>query len=165
MNPLSINDQKLADLLENDNLNKKCLFDNQWLRDALQRAGDPPNKDFFGQWTNSVGTAMPDPATMQEISYLFYFDEKYHWIVKHPNGQDQVVDPELWASFFHVEKMLDQRCYYLDTEVVDQFYGSLRLTIEFDYRSIPYKANLVAPDGNLIKDDIKRFHITRTELI
>lgn len=167
MQSLSINDPKLETLLEGDNLSKKYL-DDDWLYRALKEAGNPADSDFFGQWTVNKEDPVTDPVKLPAWQYLFYFDDKYHWIVKHPNGQDEVVDPELWAKFLDVPQLHYRvdRNHYLDTTVVDQFYGEMRLTIEIQWREgMVRMVNLVAPDGDHIKSNLKQFHISRDEAI
>lgn len=130
--------------------------DTAWLAEKLKQA-TPDGRDFLNAWT----TGEP----MNKIPYVFYFDDKYHWIVKHPNGQEQVVDPDLWAKFFGLTEMYDGS-HFFATEAVDAFYGSLRIELELqwlDGRMVD--VSLCAPDGDPIKQDIKRFHITRDELI
>lgn len=160
--PMSINDPRLGDVLE------KEYQTDDWLYRALKEAGEPQNGDFFNMWTTPKENLVIDPAKLPKIPYLFYFDDKYHWIVKHPNGQDQVVDRDLWAKFLDVSKMNDRvdRNHYLDTTVVDQFYGEMRLTIEIQWREgMVRMVNLVAPDGDHIKSNLKQFHISRDEAI
>lgn len=128
--------------------------DNAWIEKKL-REHPVKESDYFGTWTAT--------SVAEAYVYNFYFDNKYHWVVKHPNGQDQVVDPELWAQFFNHDKMIDG-LWYLGTTAVDPIYGQLRLAIEVEWRDgMVREVRLVAPDGDPIKADIKRFYISRPE--
>lgn len=128
-----------------------------WLHKAL--AEHPvENRDYVNQWTKS-----PVADTRPSYTYNFYYDQKYHWIVKRPNGQDQVVDPELWAQFLNRDKMIDG-LWYLGTTAVDPIYGQLDLVIEVLWHDgMPHTVSLVAPDGDPIKRGIKRFQISRDQ--
>jgi len=97
------------------------------------------------------------------IPYTFYYDEKYHWIMKDQYGQDRVVDPELWAKIFCRDKMIDG-LHFLGTTTVDQFYGVMRLCLELRWKDNRVtEVRLCAPDGDVIKGELKQFHTTLTE--
>ncbi len=130
---------------------------NEWLLQRLKATAYQSDSEFFNQWVEG--------ESMTKYIYNFYYDDKYHWVVKHPNGQDQVVDPELWAKFFNV-KIMSEGIHFFSTEVVDPIYGSFRLEIELHWVDNMMKGvHLCAPDGDVVKQYLKRFHISRNELI
>lgn len=126
-----------------------------WLRKILANNA-PKDRDYLNAWTTK-------DITM--YVYDFHFDDKYHWIVKHPDGRDEVMCPELWTRFFRREAMEDG-LWYLGTEAVDPIYGSMRLCIEVTWHDgMPKHVSLCAPDGDPIKRGLQRFQIQRTEPI
>lgn len=128
--------------------------DNAWIEKKL-RETPVKESDYVNTWVAK--------SVAEAYVYNFYFDDKYHWIVKHPNGQDQVVDPELWAKFLNRDKMIDG-LWYLGTTVVDAIYGAMDLGIEIRWDDgMVREVRLVAPDGDLIKANIKRFYISRPQ--
>lgn len=126
-----------------------------WLRTAINAATSEHNLDYVNQWTTE-----PEPTMkLPKIPYLFYYDEKYHWIMKDAQGQDRVVDPGLWAKILDREELIDG-LYFLGTTAVDQFYGEMELCLELCWRdSRVAEVRLCAPDGDIIKPDLKQFHV------
>lgn len=117
-------------------------------------------RDYCNQWTTGAET-----LTEQAIyHYDFYFDHKYHWIVR-GDLIEKVVDPDTWAEIFKIPKMEDG-LWYVGTTAVDPLYGTIRLAIEVKWHDgMARQVSLVAPDGDPIKRDLQRFQIKLTQLL
>ncbi|ABY62948.1 hypothetical protein ST201phi2-1p116 [Pseudomonas phage 201phi2-1] len=133
-----------------------------WLMNALKLTTDAGGRDYFNQW---VDEKPKSNSKLPKIPYSFYYDEKYHWIMKDQSGQDRVVDPSLWAKMLGREEMIDG-LHFLGTTVVDQFYGEMRLCLELRWKGNRVtEVRLCAPDGDVIKSNLNQFHTSFDEAL